>query len=87
MTLNHSVFKTSDGRTVKLIMMFKIVNSLVPTYLSELFLENVNSRSNRSLRANDNLIVPFAKTERYKKSFLISFANLWNSLPITIRSC
>ena len=69
----------------KLIMMYKIVNSLVPTYLSELFLENVSSRSNRSLRANDNLIVPFARTERYKKSFLISSANLLNSLPITIR--
>ena len=69
----------------KLIMMYKVVNSLVPTYLSELFLENVSSRSNRSLRANDNLIVPFARTARYKKSFLISSASLWNSLPITIR--
>ena len=46
----------------KLIMMYKIVNNLVFTYLSELFLENVSSRSNRSLRANDNLIVPFART-------------------------
>ena len=73
----------------KLIMMYKIVivQNLVPTYLSELFVENVSSRSNRSLRANDSLIVPFARTERYKKSFLISSANLWNSLPITIRSC
>ena len=52
----------------KLIMMYKIVNNLVPTYLYYLFLENISSRSNRSLLlANDNLSVPFARTERYKK--------------------
>ena len=67
-------------------MMYKIVNNLAPPYLSELRPDNVSSRSNRSLRANDNLIVPFARTERYKKSFYISSVNLWNSLSATIRS-
>ena len=67
-------------------MMYKIVNNLSPPYLSELRPDNVSSRSNRSLHANDNLIVPFARTERYKKSFYISSVNLWNSLSETIRS-
>ena len=93
-THRHSLLKETAWITLKdrrndhgLIMMYKIVNNLVNTYLSELFLENASSRSNRSSRANDNLIVLFARTERYKKSFLISSANLCNSLPITIRSC
>jgi hypothetical protein len=70
----------------KLFMMYEIVNNLAPPYLSELRPDNVSSRSNRSLRANNNLIVPFARTERYKKSFYISSVNLWNSLSATIRS-
>ena len=53
-------------------MMYKIVNDLVPSYLVELRPDHVNSRSSRNLHNNDDLIVPFARTERYKKSFIIS---------------
>ena len=86
--LNETGWSTLKARRNdhKLFMMYKIVNNLAPPYLSELRPDNVSSRSNRSLRANDNLIVPFARTERYKKSFYISSVNLWNSLSATIRS-
>ena len=72
--LNETGWSTLKARRNdhKLFMMYKIVNNLAPPYLSELRPDNVSSRSNRSLRANDNLIVPFARTERYKKSFYIS---------------
>ena len=86
--LNETGWSTLKARRNdhKLFMMYKIVNNLAPPYLSELRPDNVSSRSNRSLRANDNLIVPFARTERCKKSFYISSVNLWNSLSATIRS-
>ena len=67
--------------------MYKIVYNLAPAYLLELCPEYVSSRTNYSLRANDNLVVPFARTERYKRSFLISSVKLWNNLPSNIRSC
>jgi hypothetical protein len=65
--LNETAWSTLKARRNdhKLFMMYKIVNNLAPPYLSELHPENVSSRSNRSLRANDNL--NFARTERYKK--------------------
>ena len=54
----------------KLSMMYKIVRNLAPPYLTE----------------SDNLVVLYARIERFKKTFLISSVNLWNDLPSNIRS-
>ena len=40
----------------------------------------------RTTRAEDDLLsVPQCRTELYKRSFSVSAATLWNSLPGTIR--
>ena len=67
-------------------MIYKLINNLVPLYLSELCPKYVKSRTNYDLRANDHLIVPFFRTKRFKNSFLISSINLWNNLAESIRS-
>jgi hypothetical protein len=71
---------------LKLTMIYKLINNLVPLYLSELCPKYVKSRTNYDLRANDHLIVPFSRTKRFKDSFLISSINLWNNLPESVRS-
>ena len=71
--------RLSDRRSDhKLYMMFKIVNRLAPSYLTSLCPSTFASRTTYSLRGNDDLIIPYARTERFKKSFLISSASLWN---------
>ena len=69
-----------------LTMVYKLINNLVPLYLSELCPKYVKSTTNYDLRANDHLIVPFSRTKRFKDSFLISSINLWNNLPESICS-
>ena len=56
-------------------MIYKLINNLVPLYLSELCPKYVKSITN-------HLIVPFSRIKRFKDSFL----NLWNNLPESVRS-
>ena len=70
----------------KLTMIYKLINNLVPLYLSELCPKYVKSRTNYDLRANDHLIVPFSQTKCFMDSFLISSINLWNNLPESVHS-
>jgi len=45
-----------------------------------------DSVSLRATRAPNNLVLPLCRTELYRKSFRCSAVELWNSLPIEIRS-
>ena len=67
-------------------MMYKILYNLVPNYLLEICPVRVSNRSIYSLRSSDDqLSVPFAQTERFKKSFIVPSTNLWNNLPSDVR--
>ena len=65
----------------KAVFMFKIINNLTPEYLKSLFFLQTYRHSSRTL------ILPKTRIDLYKSSLSFSGAVLWNSLPISIRSC
>ena len=69
----------------KEILMYKVVNSLTPTYLQDLFFPRV---SHYRLRDSDGKqYVPKPRTDYLKHSLSYSGAVLWNSLPESLKSC
>ena len=70
-----------------LTMMYKTVNGLVPLYLQELLPTNVGDNARYPLRNNEEIRVPFARLEIFRKSFIPSIIVAWNELDITTKSC
>ena len=72
----------------KLILFYKIVYGLAPQYLQDLLKPCFPPQTNYSLRNHDGLsfVIPQARTESYLNSFLPSTINMWNDLPLHIRS-
>ena len=70
----------------KCILVFKIVNGLSPPYLQDL-LRQIKSSSTSSLRSaeEENLLLPGANLEIFKKSLQFSGVCIWNSLPSHIK--
>ena len=71
----------------KCILVFKSLNNMVPPYLQEKFHVNINQ--NYSLRSSDNnqLYIPRPKTNFLKQTFLYSGSQIWNDLPMEVKSC
>ena len=66
------------------LIMFKLINDLVPTYLKEIIVYrdiNFQTRYARSCPLKINT----PRTEYYKKSLHFHGSNLWNSLPQTMQ--
>ena len=53
----------------KLVLFFKIVNDLTPSYLSDLLTLTTQQRSGLLLRSARNFSLFHCRTERFKKSF------------------
>ena len=70
----------------KLAFMYKVVNDLTPEYISDLISHFVKDVTNYSLRNNNNLGVPFTRTEISLKSCIPSSISLWNSLDEEIHA-
>ena len=70
----------------KLTLIFKSVNGLTPSYISDLIPPLVRNTTNYPLRNSNNLVVPFNRTEISRKSCIPSSVSLWNSLDSNIRS-
>ena len=70
----------------KLTLIFKSVNGLTPSYISDLIPHLVRNTTNYPLRNSNNLVVPFNRTEISRKSYIPSSVSLWNSLDSNIRS-
>ena len=70
--------------THDLTWVFKALNGQAPEYLSDLL---ITCEQIKNLRSNDKEIlkVPFSKTAYYDRSFSVSCATLWNSLPLYLR--
>ena len=59
---------------------FKAVNGLTPNYISDLIPTLVRNTTNYSLCNNNDLVVPYTRTEISRKSCIPSSVSLWNSL-------
>ena len=93
MTPSAEMFKTLQWLSFpkrikyhKALMVYKSLNGLAPDYLANLFTK-ISEKHSRNLRSvtNDDLAVPFAKTNYFQKSFSVEGANIWNSLPTDIK--
>ena len=70
----------------KVLLTFKIINGLAPSYLSCLLEHYVPKRTPRSA-SKGLLIVPKSTTTTYgDRTFSIAAPKLWNNLPATIRN-
>ncbi len=66
-------------------MVFKSINNRAPSYLSDLLVRHVPSRS---LRSSDLALLTVPRTRsKYKgdRAFVVIGPNLWNKLPLAIR--
>ena len=70
-----------------LVMFYKIKNGQAPEYLQNLLPPDNQDKSTYNLRNKQDLSIPFARLETYKRSFFPNAIRLWNSLPICVRSC
>ena len=66
--------------------MYKAVNDLTPDYISDLIPHFVGDTTTYPLRNNNNLAVPFTRTEISCKSCIPSSISLWNSLDEEIHT-
>jgi hypothetical protein len=65
----------------KLILLYKMINNISPTYLSDLVPQSVAENSRYNLRNAQDLQIPFCRTTLYQNSFLPSVISEWNNLP------
>ena len=65
--------------------MYRVYNSLTPSYITDLF--QCNTHSHRNLRSTNslNLIIPMPNLELFKESVSYAGTVLWNSIPTEIR--
>ena len=71
----------------KSLLVYKSLNSLTPTYINDLLhpLKNSAIYNTRS-SSKENLLIPYPRTEIFKKSFSYSAAKIWNSLPSELQN-
>ena len=69
----------------KCILIFKIVNGLSPPYLQDLFRQIKSSTYSLRSAGEENLLLPGANLEIFKKSLQFSGVCIWNSLPPHIK--
>ena len=70
----------------KIAFMYKAVNGEIPEYISDLIPHFVRDVTNYPLRNNNNLTIPFTRTETSRKSCIPSSVSLWNSLDENTRN-
>jgi hypothetical protein len=71
-----------------LLMVFKALNTLAPSYITEML--TYKEESSRSLRSNNRklLVRPRSNTVRYgDRNFRNVAPMLWNNLPLEMRNC
>jgi hypothetical protein len=81
-------WQTLDVRRTNhcLTMMYKIVNGLVPSYLSALLPPRIGHNVQHNLRNRHDIRAPFCRLESYRRSFLPKTIGEWNALNETIKS-
>ena len=74
-------------KNAKLILMFKILHALTPSFLSELIPSQVQDTTTYPLRNRSNYRVPFARTQLMKTSYFPATLRQWNALDPELHSC
>ena len=70
-----------------LLLVYKVLHGLAPSYISDLLNFKTYSRSLRS-SCNEYLVVPRSRLKTYgDRAFSIAGPKLWNDLPLEIRKC
>ena len=77
----------SRRENAKLIMMYKIVNKLVPNYLQSV-IPNIANPETSTYNTRQRFDLPHfrARTDLFNNSFFPSTVRLWNELPLSIRN-
>ena len=72
----------------KCIMMYKALHNQTPTYITNRLNQVNNKNAKYSLRSVSNLSIKLdkPKTNIWKKSFTYSGSDLWNKLPLHIKT-
>ena len=70
----------------KLVLFFKIINGLTPSYLSDLLPPLVSDTNPYSLRNSDNIQSIRTRTNIFFNSFFPSTIRAWNNLPDEMRN-
>ena len=65
--------------------MYKAVYGVIAEYISDLILPFITDVTNYHLRNNNNLTIPFTRTETSRKSCISSSVSLWNSVDENTR--
>ena len=72
---------------IKVKTVFKALNGMLPTYLSEKFTRFSSVHSRKTRNSSRNLILPRVKHSSGQRSFVFSAARLWNNLPNELKDC
>ena len=70
----------------KLNFMYRSVNGLVPTYITDLIPPVIRETTNYPLRNQTNITTPFCRMEIFRKTCIPSGIALWNSLHESLRN-
>ena len=71
---------------LKCTLVYKCLNALAPTYLSDMFTYTADAHSRLTRQVTTNcLYVPAANTQHFQNSLIVSGARLWNNMPSTLR--
>lgn len=70
----------------KLILMYKIINDNVPSYLKDLMPDRINETTAYNLRNSDNYEIPFTRLCSFETSYFPSTLKSWNDLDTQIRT-
>ena len=69
----------------KLKFMYRAVNEMIPSYISQLIPPTVGNSSHYNLRDSNNITMLVSLTTTFKRSCIPSAINLWNNLDLNIR--
>ena len=70
----------------KALMMFKIVNGMTPRYLKDIFSARPGASVYNLRTSQDDIAIPRARTDYYRKSFAFTGGKIWNALPNNMKS-
>ena len=67
-------------------LMYKMVNELAPSYLSDLLPDTVGQRVTYGLRNEAELRMPFTRTESFRRSFIPFGIRVWKNLTDEVKN-
>ena len=70
----------------KAIMMYKIVNGLVPSYMADMFSSQYGLQVYNLRNSTLNFEIPNARAQLYRNSFAFTGAKIWNELPEDLKT-